>query len=247
MEYAGWIGIGVTRNTSARERSYIVAGYKSWNRRTFDAVISKYPGRWYLVASPQELTLDWLQEVNPTYIFFLHWSWKVPPEIVNKYTCVNFHMTDLPYGRGGSPLQNLILRGHHQTKLTALRMTEEMDAGPIYTKEDLSLEGAAKEIYMRASDLSARMIQRIIEEEITPMPQQSQPTVFKRRRPHESEIPACSDLRQVYDFIRMLDAEGYPRAFLAHSGFRYEFSQADLQDGRLLAAVTIKPLEEKTP
>ncbi len=27
-----------------------------------------------------------------------------------KFECVCFHMTDVPYGRGGSPLQNLIIR-----------------------------------------------------------------------------------------------------------------------------------------
>ncbi len=37
------------------------------------------------------------------------------------------HMTDVPYGRGGSPLQNLIARGHTSTKLTAMRMTAEVD------------------------------------------------------------------------------------------------------------------------
>lgn len=33
----------------------------------------------------------------------------------------DFHMTNFPYGRGGSPLQNLMKRGHHTTTITALR------------------------------------------------------------------------------------------------------------------------------
>jgi len=37
-------------------------------------------------------------------------------------------MTDVPYGRGGSPLQNLIVRGHTETKLTALRCVRDLDA-----------------------------------------------------------------------------------------------------------------------
>ena len=31
-------------------------------------------------------------------------------EIHENYKCIIFHMTDLPFGRGGSPLQNLISR-----------------------------------------------------------------------------------------------------------------------------------------
>ena len=67
-------------------------------------------------------------------------------------------MTDLPYGRGGSPLQNLIIRGGKTTKLFAFRMTEEFDARPNYLKRNLSLEGTAREIFIRANYLSAKMI-----------------------------------------------------------------------------------------
>ena len=51
-------------------------------------------------------------------------------------------------------------------------------------------------------------------------------------------------LIQLYDFIRMLDAEGYPRAFLHHAGHRYEFSKATIVAGRILADVTITRIEE---
>ena len=44
-------------------------------------------------------------------------------------------MTDLPYGRGGSPLQNLILDNKQKTMISAFKMTERMDEGPIYIKK----------------------------------------------------------------------------------------------------------------
>ena len=154
-------------------------------------------------------------------------------------------MTDVPYGRGGSPLQNLIIRGHQKTKLTALQMTQEFDAGPVYLKEDLCLGGNAEEIYLRATQLSARMIEKIITEEPTPEPQTGEVTVFKRRKPPESEVPQLDSLVALHDFIRMLDAEGYPQAYIEHNGFRYKFSRSALYDGRIVADVTITPIEEK--
>jgi len=42
----------------------------------------------------------------------------------------------------------------------------------------------------------------------------------------------------------MLDAEGYPRAFIDHAGFRFEFSRAALYDGKVMADVTITGLEK---
>lgn len=224
---------------------YIVVGIRPWNKELFDEVISKFPGNWHFISDPKDLTTDNISVINPRYVFFLHWSEKVPKEIFEKYESVCLHMTDVPYGRGGSPLQNLIVRGHRHTKLTALRMVEDFDAGPVYLKEDLCLEGNAEEVYIRASYMSAKMIRHIIEEKPVPEQQAGEEVVFKRRKPHESRIPKLSNLQALHDHIRMLDAEEYPRAFLEYTGFRYEFSRAALYNGRIIADVVITPIERK--
>lgn len=226
------------------ESNYVVVGSKSWNRRIFDDVISEYPGQWHFINSREQLVSDRLRSLAPRYIFFLHWSWKVPEEIVKTYECVCFHMTDVPYGRGGSPLQNLIVRGHQSTKLSALRMTDEIDAGPVYLKEELNLAGSAEEIYLRANYLAAKMIDTIIRERPKPAAQTGEVVAFARRKPDQSEIQDAASLLTLYDFIRMLDAEGYPRAFITHRGFRYEFSGAQLEDGRVTANVIITEARE---
>lgn len=226
-------------------KTYLVLGYKPWSRRIFDQELRQLPGRWHYIESPADLGLAVVEELSPRYIFFLHWSWKVPDELVDRYECVCFHMTDVPFGRGGSPLQNLIVRGHRETRMTALRMSREFDAGPVYMKEPLSLEGGAEEIYLRAARLSAKMIQRIIQREPKPMPQRGKPVNFKRRKPEESEVGKAASLGELHDFIRMLDAEGYPRAFLIQSGFRFEFSRPALYDGRIVADVKITRADEK--
>lgn len=232
---------------SAFTDCYLVAGYKSWNREVFDDILRKLPGEWHFVGSRDELTLRLVKRIRPRYIFFLHWSWIVPPEILQGCECVCFHMTDVPYGRGGSPLQNLIVRGHRNTKLAALRMTGELDAGPVYFKQTLSLAGSAEAIYRRANRLSARMIARLVRERPQPVPQSGEPVIFRRRTPRESLVPRTTSLAQLYDFIRMLDAEGYPRAFLEHEGVRYEFSGAALKGDRLTARVSMTPIEGAHP
>jgi methionyl-tRNA formyltransferase len=219
-------------------KAYLVAGCKSWSRTTYDD-ISKEKGEWRFVGSRDEMNADLVRRFAPRYIFFLHWSWKVPEEIVNSYECVCFHMTDVPYGRGGSPLQNLIVRGHRETRLTALRMTSEIDAGPVYSKAPLSLEGNAEEIYIRAARLSATMVERIVRDEPEPVPQKGEVVSFARRKSEESRIAERFSLEQLHDFIRMLDAEGYPAAFIECNGFRFEFSRAALYHRRIIADVKI--------
>jgi methionyl-tRNA formyltransferase len=219
--------------------TYVLAGCRPWNKKLFDDVVCKYPGTWCFIGSRDELTYDSLRVLEPRFVFFLHWSWKVPDNILKNFECVCFHMTDVPYGRGGSPLQNLIVRGHRETKVSALQMTAEFDAGPVYLKEPLSLDGRAEDIYIRAGEVAAKMISRIIGEEIVPVPQSGEVVVFQRRKPEQSNIAGLKSLSEIYDYIRMLDADGYPHAFLETDFFRLEFSRAVRHDGRLVAEVSI--------
>ncbi len=223
---------------------YIVCGSKPWNRAVFDRQIRTLPGNWHFFGKREELAPEAVAALRPKALFFLHWSWKVPREITEKYQCINFHMTDVPFGRGGSPLQNLILRSHRSTRLSALRMTDAMDAGPVYLKEDLSLRGPAREILERSSALAAAMIARIVREQPSPIPQEGTVVTFERRTPAQSVIPSGLTLPQLYDFIRMLDCEGYPPAFLEHGGYRYEFTNAAGGKGSLEARVRIRPAKE---
>ncbi|MDE6916632.1 MAG: methionyl-tRNA formyltransferase, partial [Lachnospiraceae bacterium] len=156
----------------------------------------------------------------------------------------------LPYGRGGSQLKNLIVRGHKETKISAIRMTEKLDGGPVYMKRALSLEGSAQEIFVRCSDLIFQeMIPVFLEggkEKITPVPQEGEPVVFKRRKPEDGRITSDMKTEQIYDYIRMMDAEGYPRAFVEFGGYRMEFDQAVLSDEKELSArVVFRPNEKE--
>lgn len=227
-----------------QDLTYIVAGSKEWNRHDFNVLANKCPGKWLYVSREDEL-LQALGANLPRYIFFLHWNWRVPAEIWSRFECVCFHMTDVPYGRGGSPLQNLIAAGHEQTMVSALRMVEEMDAGPVYAKRPMSLAGRAEEIYARAGAISIDIIQWMIETEPVPEPQLGEPILFKRRKPAQSELPVAGDMRTIYNHIRMLDAPSYPLAFIEYGGFQLEFSNAQLLDGEVVARVVIKMRPEK--
>lgn len=163
----------------------------------------------------------------------------MPRSVWAEKECVCFHMTNVPYGRGGSPLQNLILRGHKNTKIAALRMVGEMDAGPVYMKRNLSLRGRAEDIYQRAGWICASMIRQIVKRQPKPLPQKGAVVKFKRRKPSESRLPKMGTLSRWNDWIRMLDAETYPRAFLEYGDFRFELHSGIYKKNRLEAKVVI--------
>lgn len=229
------------------KQTYIVASCKNWHKVAFDSLAQKSEEAWVWVESPEELerAID-ETDSSPRYIFFLHWNWFVPPEIYRNNECVCFHMTDVPYGRGGSPLQNLIIRGHKQTKLSALRMVAEMDAGPVYAKKDLFLDGTAKEIYLRAGELSFEIIEGLIATSPLPKTQTGDLVTFKRRTPDQSELSYTSTIEQLYDHIRMLDAPTYPHAYINFGDYRLEFTGSVLENGKLTAKVTFHINPEET-
>ena len=225
-------------------KNYLVATNKRWNIEAFHQYTRNLPGNWKLLTDQQKLTAEIIDDLQPRYIFFPHWSSLVPNEILSKAECVCFHMTDVPYGRGGSPLQNLISRGHKETKLTALRMEGELDTGPVYKKENLILTGSAQEIYERAARKIYELIDHIVRNEPEPVPQEGKVTTFKRRKPDMSQLPLEGTMEQMYDHIRMLDAETYPHAFLVHGDYRLEFSEAEqLTNEEVKASVIIKKKE----
>jgi methionyl-tRNA formyltransferase len=117
---------------------------------------------------------------------------------------------------------------------------EELDAGPIYLKKPLSLDGSAGEIYLRAARIIEDMIVEILTTRPTPQPQVGEPTIFKRRRPEESNLSAARSLEEAFDMIRMLDAEGYPHAFLDAGRFRLEFTRASQKADEIAADVRIR-------
>lgn len=229
----------------------IIATIKSWNIENAKALRKKCEGSHEVIiyTEKEELDIECVKSFNPDYIFFPHWSYIIPEEITDSFECVVFHMTDLPYGRGGSPLQNLIVRGHKETKISAIRVTQEIDGGPVYMKHTLSLEGSAQEIFVRCSDIIFNeMIPQFLTEKITSESQEGEAVLFKRRKPEESEITCDMETSVIYDYIRMLDAEGYPRAYIEFGDYRLEFDNAELAEdgGELSARVRFRSRQEIT-
>jgi len=229
------------------KKVYIIATIKPWNIAEAKKFIGDNPKlNILLITDKAKLTFKRVKKINPEYLFFPHWSWIIPKKIYQSYKCVGFHMTDLPFGRGGSPLQNLIERGFGKTKISAFKITKGLDAGPIYLKKNLSLTGTANQIFKRASGVIFKsMVRSIIRNDYIPMPQIGRVVKFQRRTFQQSDISRLNSLKKIYDYIRMLDVQGYPLAFLELPYYRVEFLKANLKKNNLIAQVKISLRRKK--
>ncbi len=225
--------------------SYLILSEKQWHKSLLNELEKEFKSdSWHLIDNKVHFTFDEINQIKPNKIFIPHWSNIISKEIYENFECILFHMTDLPFGRGGSPLQNLIIRGFKTTKLSALKVQFGLDTGGIYLKKTLNLDGSATEIFNKSTILIKEMIIDIIKNNIKPKPQQGQVTEFKRRKSEESNIYNISNLEEIYDYIRMLDCEGYPSAFIETNEIRYEFVNAKYDKNKQLISANVRIIKK---
>ena len=212
----------------------------NWHKSLFGLLKQNKAHKWMLV-KPEDGLEKSLLVFKPDFVFFFRWHSVIPKQIVERFVCIGFHPTNLPFGRGGSPLQNLLLKGIYRTKLSAFRITERLDEGPVYLKRNFDLSsGSCQFLYDYMGLVNAEMMLEIIENGLKPVPQKGRVVVFKRRVPSQSELPSNLGLRNFFDFVRMLDGEDYPKAFLNLGGLRLEFSEAALKTNCVEAKVVTR-------
>ena len=192
------------------------------------------------IKTKNELNLELLEKINPRYIFFPHWNWKVDSEIFERYECVVFHTAPLPFGRGGSPIQNLILRNIEKTPVCALRMTEILDGGPIYDSIEVTLDGTITEIFSKIAVCVEKLIIKICQENIEPIDQSGTVVSFNRLTYADNELKSEYSIKELYDRIRMLDGLDYQRAYLNFGKNKIEFTEAHLDKNCLIAKIKIQ-------
>ena len=219
--------------------NYVFCGYRKWSLELFEIINKKYHN-FYLIKSPKQLTYKNIQKLNPKFIFFPDWSWIVPKEIFENYSCVCFHEANLPKFRGGSPLQNQIIRGIEKTKTTAFFMNEKLDGGDIIIKKDLSLKGNLSDIFERMKKNDLEILGKIISGNFNSYKQKGSSSTYKRRKPSDSELKSLNHSKKyLYNFIRMLE-DPYPNAFMNVGKHKIIFKSARLMKNKLSVEVDIE-------
>ena len=201
----------------------IFCGYRPWAIDIFNSLKTNNRISIYSIISSQDEYIknkDFFPN-DTDIILFAGWSWLISDCITNKYLCLGIHPSNLPFYRGGSPLQNQIINGIKKTKVSLFELKSKLDAGHVWAKNDLCLEGDNMDvIFKNLSDSSIEMLNTFFDKfpDIKPEKQDlSKGSYFKRRKPQDSELSyekiKNMSLEQFYNFIRCL-TKPYPNAYL---------------------------------
>ncbi len=127
------------------------------------------------------------------------------------------HASDLPKGKGFSPLQWQIREGNKSIVLTLFEAVKDVDAGDIYSKVKLNFTGTEL-----LTDLRKKMALKIVEmcqnyllnfSEIQPKPQTGEETFYRRLNAKDDELDVNKTIFELMDQLRSSDFEKYPPYF----------------------------------
>ena len=139
----------------------------------------------------------------------------VPQAIIDLFSpgIINIHPSLLPLYRGPSPIETALINGDSQTGVSIMKLTAEMDAGPVYAQEIYTLDGTetAPQLYQTLAALGGRMLietlPSIIEANLLPSPQ-SNAAIFCYLLKKEDALLNTDEMTAV-------QAERQVRAYLA--------------------------------
>lgn len=148
-----------------------------------------------------------------------------PPELLQKaHINLVVHESDLPKGRGFSPVTWQVLEGKNIIPIKLIEMAEEVDAGPIVFESEIVLEGneLIEEIRQKQGKLTIDLCLQYLNSPNYPVGklQSGEPTFYQRRRPEHSCIDTSKSLDEVFNLLRVVDNEKYP-AFFMKNGQKY--------------------------
>jgi len=217
-------------------RIAVVSQDNSWSQKLFDLLKKDSSHHFFFLHS---CTQDLLNNINPDWVFFFHWGKIVGREIYENYKCCVVHTGNLPQGRGGSPIQNQILDGLTHTNVNIIEMTAALDAGAVYCSQGISLQGSITDIWHSIACTACELINFCIQNKPNPQAQKGETAIYKRIKDNHIIFDLDKPIDFLYDQIRMVDNDYYPRCHLNINGYKIEFSRATLTEGEIIADVRI--------
>ncbi len=154
-----------------------------------------------------------IKKLSPDLLITIAYGGLIPQKILDIPRCesINVHPSLLPLWRGASPIQSAILNGDAKTGISLIRMTSELDAGPIFAVAETSIdpEENALTLSNRLANMSAMLITNniadIINKNTFPNEQEHQKATYAPKLTKQDAIinwtrPASEILKKIKAF-----------------------------------------------
>ncbi len=164
---------------------------------------------------------------NFDIVFILSYHKIIPTDILkqNKHNIV-IHASDLPQGKGWSPLFWQVLEGKKEIVFSMFEAGDGIDNGDIYIKKTLKLNGYElnEELRKKQASFTLQMCKEFIDNYDlykNPYPQKGKESFYPKRTSKDSKLDINKTIKEQFNLLRIVDNKEYP-AFFEIDGYGYK-------------------------
>ena len=163
--------------------------------------------------------------INFDVVFILGYTKILPRSFLenNRFNLV-VHESDLPKGKGFSPVQWQILEGKSEITISLIEALEKFDTGDILLQRKMKLDGT--ELYPEIRKKQAENTIQIIEDflkiypNFIPLKQIGEESFYRKRNIHDSELDISKTISENFNLLRIGNNEEWP-SFFYFKGIKY--------------------------
>jgi methionyl-tRNA formyltransferase len=125
------------------------------------------------------------------------------------------HESDLPKGKGWSPLTWQILEGKNEIPITLFEANDKLDSGIVYLRDTIKYKGHElfDEIKDKQGEKTIEMVLKYINNKPIGFKQIGDITYYNKRTPQDSEIDINKPIIEQINLLRVCDNTNYPAFF----------------------------------
>nr|MBQ0091641.1 hypothetical protein [Candidatus Enterousia merdequi] len=145
---------------------------------------------------------------KPDFIIVISYGVILRDNVLNAARCINIHPSSLPKYRGPSPIRTAILNGDKSLDVCLMAMTEEMDAGDVYMREniDIDINDNNEIVEGKVSNAAIKMLNQYLKEpdKYIAQPQIGEPTFTRKFTGDDEIIDWDKSSTEIHNQIRAL-------------------------------------------
>ena len=186
-----------------------------------------------LPAKPGEVK-DRLEKIDAGAAVLVAYGKLIPQDIIDIFPSgiINIHPSLLPKLRGSTPVETAILNGLEETGVSLMRLSAEMDAGPVYVQKKIKLSGSetkpelAARLLNEGGQLLLNNLDRILGGQLKPKVQdETEATYTRLLTKQDGQLDFKTEPAEIIE-RRIRAFAGFPKARAKLSGHEVVLSKA---------------------
>ena len=182
-----------------------------------------------------ETSIRQFENLEPDVVVVVSYGLILPGRLlaIPRFGFLNIHPSLLPRWRGAAPIQRALIEGDTKTGVSIIKVTEKLDAGPIFLKEEVEIDQGitaselSDELAVKGADLLCSVMDNL--ETINPVEQSHTGISYaKKIDKKETRIDWNLPAEEIYNKIHGLSYQ--PGAWFEHRGIRIKILKCELID-----------------